>query len=71
MWTIEDGCILDIILSKAEYQGKDTLWDSLLKDGSFCPDPLTLLEMRKKLDLEKFQLEASKILIIYRVIHIY
>uniref|UniRef100_A0A1B6JK04 CS domain-containing protein n=1 Tax=Homalodisca liturata TaxID=320908 RepID=A0A1B6JK04_9HEMI len=57
VWTIEDGCVLDIILSKAEYEGKDTLWEALLKDRSYQPDPLTLHNMRQKLDLEKFQLE--------------
>ncbi|XP_054285380.1 nudC domain-containing protein 2-like [Macrosteles quadrilineatus] len=57
VWTIEDGCTLNIVLSKAEYDQKDTLWESILKDGSYQPDPLTLHEMRKKLDLEKFQIE--------------
>lgn len=59
VWTIEDGCVLNIILSKAEYEGKDTIWEALLSDRSFQPDPLTLHEMRKKIDLEKFQIEVK------------
>ena len=38
------------------FKTKDECWLSLLKD-QFYPDPLILNEMRKKLDLERFQLE--------------
>uniref|UniRef100_A0A1B6EC06 CS domain-containing protein n=1 Tax=Clastoptera arizonana TaxID=38151 RepID=A0A1B6EC06_9HEMI len=57
VWTIEDGCLLNIVLSKAQYEKKEDIWEALLQDGSYQPDLLTLHEMRKKIDLEKFQLE--------------
>jgi len=56
-WTLEDGGkLLRILYAKAN-PGKDSCWVSLLKNGSFAPDPHNLLEMRKKLDLELFQIE--------------
>ncbi|XP_063218945.1 nudC domain-containing protein 2-like [Bacillus rossius redtenbacheri] len=56
-WVIEDKKLLRIILSKAHSGVKESIWTSLLKDGTGTPDPLTLHEMRKKLDLEMFQIE--------------
>lgn len=58
VWTIEDGCLLDIVLSKSDTFKQDEIWESLLNDDRFKPDPLTFHEMRKKLDLERFQLEV-------------
>ena len=43
-------------------RSKDTCWLSLLKDPiQFQPDPYILNDMRKKLDLERFQLEVHDI----------
>jgi len=55
-WTIEDRKLLMIQLVKADERTKDHCWLSLL-EAEFTPDPITLSEMRKKLDLERFQLE--------------
>lgn len=57
-WTIEDRKLLRIQLVKADERTKDHCWLSLL-EAQFTPDPITLSEMRKKLDLERFQLEVS------------
>ncbi len=56
VWTIEDRKLLRIQLIKSDQKTKDKCWLSLLQ-GQFQPDTLTLTEMRKKLDLERFQLE--------------
>lgn len=56
IWTIEDRKLLRFQLIKANRKTKDECWLSLLR-GQFQPDPLVLNEMRKKLDLEIFQLE--------------
>lgn len=61
LWTIEDGSVLDIVLSKADTFKQDEIWESLLEGDGYKPDPLTLHEMRKKLDLERFQLEVRLI----------
>lgn len=58
VWTIEDG-FLCVVLVNAKSSVSEEMWESLLADGSFAPDPLTLLEMRKNLDLEKFQIEVT------------
>ncbi|KAK3912356.1 NudC domain-containing protein 2 [Frankliniella fusca] len=57
VWTIEDRCLLDIVLSKSNTFKQDEIWESLMEDGCYKPDPLVFHEMRKKLDLERFQLE--------------
>ncbi|PSN42495.1 hypothetical protein C0J52_09796 [Blattella germanica] len=57
IWTIEDSKLLNIVLAKADVTLKDEIWESLLEGEMFKPDPLTLHEMRKKMDLEKFQIE--------------
>jgi len=58
VWTIEDnGTLLNIVLAKADFVKKEIVWESLMEDGSFRADPITYNEMRKKLDLEKFQIE--------------
>lgn len=56
IWTIEEGHLC-IVLSKSDYSIKDEMWESLLADGRYQPDAVTLLEMRKTLDLERFQIE--------------
>ncbi|XP_047477580.1 nudC domain-containing protein 2-like [Penaeus chinensis] len=56
IWTIEDKKILHIALTKADACTKETVWEGLLKDD-YLADPWTLHEMRKKLDLERFQIE--------------
>ena len=61
-WTIEDQQLLRIQLVKMDERSKDTCWLSLLKDPiQFQPDPYILNDMRKKLDLERFQLEVHDI----------
>ncbi|XP_063603671.1 nudC domain-containing protein 2-like [Penaeus indicus] len=56
IWTIEDKKILHIAMTKADACTKETVWGGLLKDD-YLADPWTLHEMRKKLDLERFQIE--------------
>lgn len=56
IWTLEDKKIVHIALTKADACSKETLWEGLLKDN-FLADPWTVHEMRKKLDLEHFQIE--------------
>lgn len=58
IWTIEDNSLLDIVLSKADTYKQNEIWESLLED-QYKPDPLVLHEMRKKLDLERFQIEVG------------
>lgn len=53
-WTLEDAKLLRILLSKVR---KDDYWSSLLESGGYQPDPATLLQMRQKLDLERYELE--------------
>lgn len=50
--------MLNIVLPKADYSAKEIIWEALLADGQYKPDPITLLEMRKKIDLEHFQIEV-------------
>lgn len=52
-WTIEDRKLLRIYLVKCVHKDDD-YWESLL-EGQYQPDPQTLLKMRKKLDLERYQ----------------
>ena len=57
-WTMEDGGkLLRIQLVKANPK-KDDCWLALMKDKTFAADAFTLNEMRKKLDLEQFQIEV-------------
>lgn len=58
IWTIEEGHLC-IVLAKSDYSVKDDMWESLLADGKYQPDAWTLQEMRKTLDLERFQIEVS------------
>lgn len=59
MWTVEDqGSLLNIVLPKADYAAKEIVWEALLADRTYQADPYTFNEMRKKLDLEKFQVEV-------------
>lgn len=46
------------MLTKADYVKKEIVWEALLEDGSYRADPITYQEMRKKMDLEKFQIEV-------------
>lgn len=48
---------MEINLTKANVKKVDA-WMSLFKD-QFVPDPGTLHEMRKKIDLEMFQIEVK------------
>lgn len=57
VWTVEDNKLLNIVLAKADVSLKDEIWESLLEGGVYQPDPFTLHEMKKKLDLERFQIE--------------
>ena len=57
-WTIEDRKLIRIQLIKAFHKTKDLCWLSLL-ENQYQPDPVTLHEMRKKLDLEQFQKEVK------------
>jgi hypothetical protein len=63
VWTVEDNKLLNIVLAKADVSSKDEIWESLLEGGVYQPDPFTMQEMRKKLDLERFQIEVSLLLI--------
>ena len=63
-WTIEDKKLLTIQLIKADERTKDQCWLSLL-ENQFIPDAFVLNEMRKKLDLERFQLEVRLVIIHY------
>ncbi|KAK4308201.1 hypothetical protein Pmani_020089 [Petrolisthes manimaculis] len=56
MWTLEDKKTIHLVMTKADACSKETAWESLLKDD-FLADPWTFHEMRKKLDLERFQIE--------------
>ena len=56
-WTIEDRKLLRIQLVKADERTKDQCWLSLL-ENQYQPDAFVISEMRKKLDLERFQLEV-------------
>ncbi|XP_053644843.1 nudC domain-containing protein 2 isoform X2 [Cherax quadricarinatus] len=58
VWTLEDKRMLHIAMTKADACSKETLWEGLLTDN-FLADPWTILEMRKKLDLERFQIESG------------
>lgn len=59
VWTVEDSWLLTIVLAKADHSIQDQMWTSLLlEDEVTQPDSLTLHEMRKKLDLERFQIEV-------------
>lgn len=49
---------MNIVLPKADYSKKEIIWEALLGDGQYRPDPITLIEMRKKIDLEHFQIEV-------------
>jgi len=49
--------LLNIVLSK-DYSIKDKVWESLMEDGSFKADPITYIEMTKKMDLEKLQIKV-------------
>lgn len=60
IWTLENGgTILNIVLTKAEFKGKEQIWSSLFVESgeNFVAEPLILHEMKKKMDLEKFQIE--------------
>jgi hypothetical protein len=59
VWTVEDNKLLNIVLAKADVALKDEIWESLLEADMYKPDPFTLHEMRKKMDLERFQIEVS------------
>ncbi|XP_064105694.1 nudC domain-containing protein 2-like isoform X1 [Macrobrachium nipponense] len=56
VWTLEDKKLIHLVLSKADVCSKETVWEGLLKE-EFLADPWTVHEMRKKLDLERFQIE--------------
>ena len=58
LWTLEDRKIVHIVLAKADVKVKETIWEGLLKD-QFIADPWLIHEMRKKLDLERFEIEVS------------
>ncbi|XP_026808076.1 LOW QUALITY PROTEIN: nudC domain-containing protein 2-like [Rhopalosiphum maidis] len=58
LWTLEDnGTLLNIVLTKADFSEKEIVWEAIMKDGSFKADPLTYIEMSKKMDLEKLQIK--------------
>ena len=56
IWTLEDKKVVEISLTKANLK-KGEAWNSLLKN-QYVPDAETLHEMRKKIDLEMFQIEV-------------
>ncbi|XP_059482026.1 nudC domain-containing protein 2-like isoform X2 [Neocloeon triangulifer] len=56
VWSIEGG-VMTILLARSDHAIKEVIWPSLLADGSFALDAVAVHETRKKLDLERFQLE--------------
>lgn len=54
--------MLNIVLSKADFSEKEIVWEAIMKDGSFKADPITYIEMSKKMDLEKLQIKVYKII---------
>lgn len=59
VWTLEDNCtLLNIVLAKTDFVKKEIVWEALMEDGTYKADPITYHEMRKKMDLEKFQIEV-------------
>ncbi|XP_050690034.1 nudC domain-containing protein 2-like [Eriocheir sinensis] len=56
VWTLEDRKLVRIVMTKADTNTKENVWEGLLKER-FLADPFVLHEMRKKLDLERFQME--------------
>lgn len=65
VWTVEDNKLLNIVLAKADVTLKDEIWESLLEGDMYKPDPFTLHMMRQKLDLERFQIEVSILVIVF------
>ena len=59
---------MKIVLEKTK-RDAGNCWESLFKDGRFAPNPWTLDEMRKKLTLQRFQLEVSWHLTLLLFIH--
>jgi len=57
VWTIDDG-VMTILLARSDHAIKEVIWPYLLADKSFFLDAVTLHETKKKLDLERFQLEV-------------
>ncbi len=57
---MEDRRLLRIQLAKANPR-KDSCWMALMADMRFAPDPVMAHEMRKKLDLEQFQMEVRRL----------
>jgi len=49
-------------LTKADCSDKENCWEAILEDGSFKADPLTCIEMMKKMDLEKLQMKVYKVI---------
>lgn len=62
IWTLENnGTLLNIVLPKAEFKGKEQIWNSLFVNSkeNYATDPTIFHEMKKKMDLEKFQIEVN------------
>lgn len=59
LWTLEDRKKINVALVKADPITSEAIWEGLLTNKYFA-DALTLHEMRKKLDLEKFQIEVRE-----------
>uniref|UniRef100_A0A8D8RAM9 NudC domain-containing protein 2 n=1 Tax=Cacopsylla melanoneura TaxID=428564 RepID=A0A8D8RAM9_9HEMI len=60
IWTLENkGTLLNIVLPKAEFKGKEQIWPSLFVNSgeNYSADATIFHEMKKKMDLEKFQIE--------------
>lgn len=55
MWSLEDGNLIRILLSKAK---SSDVWPSLMADGRYAASPQVLMEMKKQADLELFQLQV-------------
>jgi hypothetical protein len=49
-------------MSRSDHAIKDAVWTSLMSDGSYGLDDMQLHETRKKLDLERFQIEVQYII---------
>ena len=55
---LSEGALLSIVLVKSARRA-DATWPSLLRDGGYAPDPVTLDNMQKKMTLERFQKEVG------------
>jgi hypothetical protein len=64
VWTIE-GQVMTILLARSDHNMKEVIWPYLMADKSFPLDAVALHETKKKLDLERFQVQVGQRLLIF------